>query len=287
MLIVTGATGQLGGLVLDHLLKLVEADQIGVSVRDPEKALVLANKGVRVRKGDYSDAESLQHAWEGAERLLLISSNAAASGGDPLAQHRTAIEVARAVGVKRIFYTSQIASSAQSHFPPARDHFATEQMLAASGLAWTSLRHGFYAASGQLMNARGFVAGLLEAPVDGKISWTTHDDLAAADAALLAGSEEIDGPTPPLTASEPLDLDDLAMIATALLGRRVTRQLIGDEQMRVRAQERGVPETAIDFMLGYFVAARAGEFLSVDPTLERLIGRPPQSMREYLAKTMR
>jgi NAD(P)H dehydrogenase (quinone) len=194
--------------------------------------------------------------------------------------------LARSVGVKRIFYTSQIASSAQSHFPPARDHFATEQMLAAPGLAWTSLRHGFYAASGHLMNARGFEAGLLEAPVDGKISWTTHDDLAAADAALLAGSEEIDGPTPPLTASEALDLNDLALIATELLGRRVPRQVIGDEQMRAGARERGAPETATNFMLGYFLAARAGEFASVDPTLERLIGRPPQSMREYLAKVV-
>lgn len=285
MLIITGATGQLGRLVVDHLLKLVPPDKIGVSVRDPAKAAALADLGVRVRQADYRDADSLAKAWEGAERLLLVSSNAAATGGDPLAQHRTAIDVAKSLGAQRVFYTSQIAAAAASHFPPARDHFATEQMLAESGLAWTSMRHGFYAASGQMMNARGFAAGLLETPADGKVSWTTHDDLAAADAALLAGVEVIDGVTPPLTASAALDLEDLAQLAMEVLGKPVDRQVLGDAEMIETSRARGTPEGAIQFMMGFFLAARAGEFAAVDPTLERLIGREPRTMRDYLGRS--
>ena len=286
MLIVTGATGELGRRVVDHLLAHVPANGIGVSVRDPSKATALVKKGVRVRHGDYGDADSLRSAFEGAERVLLVSSNAAASGGDPRAQHRTAIDVAREVGVSRILYTSQISSAADSQFFPGRDHAATEAMLAASGLPWTALRHGFYASSGRAMNQRGFDDGVMAAPADGKVSWTTHDDLAAADAALLAGVEEIDGPTPPLTAGDALDLADLAALAGDVLDRPVTREVLDDDEMRVRLRGRGMPDGAVAFLMGYFLAAWAGEFAPVDPTLERLLGRKARSMRSYLEEVL-
>ena len=221
MFIITGATGHLGRKIAQNLLQLVPSDRIAVSVRDPAKADALAIAGVRVCHGNFDDAVSLRHAWDGAKRLLLVSSNASANGGDPLAHHATAIAVAQDLGVERVFYTSQIASSSTSQFPPARTHASTEQMLAKSGLAWTALRHGFYADSALAMNARGFASGRLAAPTDGKVSWTTHDDLAAADAMLLAGNELFDGPTPALTGSEALDLADLADIAVgAYLLRR-------------------------------------------------------------------
>ena len=282
MLIVTGASGQLGRRVVEHLLTLVPATQIGVSLRDPARARDLAERGVRVRQGDYTDAASLRHAFEGATRLLMISSNAAASGGDALAQHRTVIEVARQVGVNHLLYTSQIASAATSPFAPARDHAATEAMLAASGLNWTALRHGFYAKSGQMMTAQGFETGLLATPADGKVSWTTHDDLAIADAAYLVGTVVCHGPTPPLTGSEALDFADLAQIATQLLGRPIPRQILTDPAARAAALARGTPEAALTFMLGYFQAARQGAFAAVDPTLERILGRKPQTMRSFL-----
>lgn len=197
MLIVTGATGHLGRKVVDHLRTRVPADRIGVSTRDPAEAADLTGAGIRTRRGDYDDADSLRHAWEGAERILLVSSNAAARGSDPLAQHRLAIAVAREIGVERLLYTSQISASPDSHFPPARDHAATEAMLAESGLAWTALRHGFYAESALAMNAHGFAQGKLSGPEDGRVAWTTHEDLAEADARLLAEDEIIAGPTPP------------------------------------------------------------------------------------------
>lgn len=286
MFIITGATGQLGRKIVQNLLQLVSADRVAVSVRDPAKANDLAMAGVRVRQGNYDDAASLRHAWAGAKQLLLVSSNASASGGDPLAQHATAIAVAQDLGVERIFYTSQIASSASSHFPPALTHAATEHMLSQSGLAWTALRHGFYADSALAMNARGFASGILAAPVDGKVSWTTHDDLAAADAMLLAGVEIIDGVTPPLTGSEAFDLADLAAMAQTILGKPVTRHLVEDERMVQTAEAAGALPERISIMMGYYHAARAGEFAQVDPTLTRLIGRRPQAMRDFMAKRL-
>lgn len=287
MLVITGASGQLGRKITENLLQHVPAETIAVSVRNPGKVADFKAAGVRVRQGDYNDAASLRHAWEGADRLLLVSSNAAANGGDPLTQHATAIAVALDLGVQRIFYTSQIASSSTSHFPPARTHAATESMLAQSGLPWTALRHGFYAESALAMNARGFANGVLAAPLDGKVSWTTHEDLAAADAMLLASSDTIDGPTAPLTGMEALDLDDIAKLAQEILNKPVTRERLEDDAMLENARATGVPPDRIAIMMGYYQAARLGEFASVDPTLSRLIGRQPQSMRDFMVEQLR
>lgn len=286
MLIVTGASGKLGRKIVENLLLHVPASEIGVSVRDPNKVSDMQARGVRVRKGDFSDAASLRHAWDGVKRLLLISSNVAATGGNPLEQHATAIGVAREIGAERIFYTSQVSSSPTSFFPPGRDHAATEAMLAQSGLAWTAMRHGFYAASALMMNRRGFDAGTLEGPEDGKVAWATHDDLAAADAALLVGDAVIDGPTAPLTGSQPLDLADLALIAGEILGKSVSRTIVSEESAKASAQAAGVPDGSVAVMLGYYRAARAGEFAATDPELSRILGRAPESMRTFLKSSL-
>jgi NAD(P)H dehydrogenase (quinone) len=284
MIVVTGATGQLGRLIVRALVGRIPASEIGISVRDPSKASDLAKLGVRVRRGDFEQADSLLHSFEGATQVLVVSSNAAASGGDPLAQHAKAIDAAKAVGARRIVYTSHMAASATSAFPPARDHAATERMLAGSGLAWTALRHGFYAESCLLMHDAGLKAGLIEAPADGKVSWTTHADLAEADAIILADEGRFDGPTPPLTAAEAIDLDDLARIATDVLSVAVQRTLVPDKSFKAGMIARGVPEGAVAIALGLYVAARAGEFATVNPTLAELLAREPMNVRQLIAE---
>lgn len=286
MLIVTGATGQLGKRIVEHLLRRVPADRIGVSVRSPDKATDLAARGIRVREGDYGRPDSLRYAWEGAERILLVSSNAAASGGDPIAQHADAIAVAADLGVERIFYTSQISASPTSLFPPGRDHAATEALLARSGVAWTALRHGFYAQSLLAMQAEGLASGTIAAPADGPVAWTTHDDLAEADAALLAGERVIDGPTPPLTGPDALDLAAIARLASDVGGTPVTRTLIGLDDLDRRARERDAPAGARAVMQGYYHAAEAGEFAGVDPMLAAILGRQATGMRDFLTKNL-
>lgn len=282
MIVVTGATGQLGRAVVKRLVELVPAADVGVSVREPSKAGDLEALGVRVRRGDFAEPDSLPPAFEDADQLLLVSSNARAYGGDPLAQHQSAIAAARAVGVKRIVYTSQVAASPTSKFPPARDHAATERMLADSGLPWTALRHGFYTASALMTIGDGLTSGSFDAPEDGPVAWTARADLALADAAILAGARHVDGPTPPLTAAETYTFDGLARLASEALGHPVARNLISDDQLRAGIAARGWPASAADHALGTFLAARDGEFSAVDPTLEQLIGRRPTGMRDQI-----
>ena len=180
--------------------------------------------------------------------------------------------------MQRIVYTSQIASSPSSTFPPALDHAATETMLAESELAWTALRNGFYADSAAMFMGRDWRVGRISAPADGKVAWTAHADLAEAAATILAGARTFDGPTPPLTGSEAL-----AALGSNLIGSQVTREILSDDAFRQRLSQRGLPDSFINISLGFYQASRRGEFGQVDSILEELIRRRPESMRDVLA----
>ena len=288
MIIITGASGRLGRMIVKNLVQRHKASQIGVSVRDPAAVTELTALGVRVRQGDFAQTDNLAHAFEGATQVLIVSSNARATGGDPLAQHRNAIAAAKAAGAKRIVYTSHMAASATSAFPPMRDHAATEDMLRASGVSYTALRHGFYAASALQMMGNGLQSGNFETPHDGKVCWTAHDDLAEAAASILMQPERFEGATPPLTAGRALDFDDVASLASAALGKPVTRTVISEADMAKKLEQRNMPPSAIGIVLGFYKAARDGEFAKVDPTLEMLVGKPPLTMRDIIeqAKTL-
>lgn len=286
MIIVTGATGQLGGLIVERLLDLVPAERIGVSVRDPIKVGNLARHGVRVRRGDFAEPESLRYAFEGAEQILIVSSNARVYGGDPLSQHRAAIEAAIAVGTRRIVYTSHMGASFTSAFPPMHDHAATEDMLRNCGVAWTALRNGFYAES--IRSYLGDVAssGALDLPADGKVAWTAHADLAAAAARLLVDTGKPDGPTPPLTAGKALDFGDVAEILEDLVGHPITRRVIPDDTMEAHLAAQGMTSHVIAITIGFYRAARAGEFADAGPALTDLLGNEPTDLRKVLADMM-
>lgn len=280
MIIVTGASGQLGRLVVEQLLGRVPASQLGVSVRDPAKAGPLADRGVRVRRGDFTDAASLAHAFEGATQVLIIS--AATAGEAALHQHRTAIEAAQAAGARRILYTSHMGASPSSAFAPMVDHASTEAMLEGCGVPFTSLRNGFYAASGLMVLGQAIETGQLIAPEDGPVSWTAHADLAEAAAIALTDPGRLTGLTPPLTASHALTLADLATAASELTGRPITRITVPDAQYRSTLLAHGLPEWRADLLVGMFVASRRGEFARTDPTLAQLLGRPPLRARDAL-----
>ncbi|MDY7106136.1 MAG: NAD(P)H-binding protein [Actinomycetota bacterium] len=281
MIVITGATGQLGGRVVEQLLERVPASEIALSTRDPANARGLAARGVRVRRGDFDDGASLRHAFEGATKVLLVSSGAL--GEDGLRRHRTVIDAARDCGVERLVYTSQMGADPASAFPPMTTHAATEAMLAASGMAFTALRNGYYAASGLMFMGRALETGELVAPEDGPVAWTTHDDLASAAAVVLAGDGDLDGVTPPLTGREALTLADLAAIASEVTGRAIARVIVSDDEHRANLVAGGLPDRVADLLCGSFVASRRGAFAATDPTLEALVGRPPATMRQFLA----
>ncbi|HTJ31913.1 MAG TPA: NAD(P)H-binding protein [Dactylosporangium sp.] len=280
MIIVTGATGQLGRQIVERLLDRVPAEGIGVSVRDPGRAADLAARGVRVRRGDFADPETLAESFAGAEQVLVVSVDQ--TGPTAIACHTAAIDAARAAGAKRILYTSHQGAAPSSAFAPMPDHAATEHHLAGTGVAYTALRNGFYAGTIAHLLGRALETGELIAPADGPVSWTAHADLAEATAAILANPLETDGPTPPLTASEALDLADVAALLTDLTGRTVRRVVVADEEWTASLTSHGVPAEQASMLLGMFTASRRGEFAATDPTLERLLRRRPTPVRSLL-----
>jgi NAD(P)H dehydrogenase (quinone) len=280
MIVITGASGRLGGLVLDRLLELLPASEVGVSAREPQKLAAYAARGVRVRAGDYTDVASLTEAFEGARRVLVVSGGVLGEEGVRL--HANAAEAARRAGAERVVYTAHQCASPDSLFVPGRDHAATEQALEASGVAWTSLRDGFHAATLDRWLAAA-PDGVLRLPEDGPVSWTTHEDLAAAAAAVLVSDTPVDGPTPPLTGPEALDATAVAERATRVSGRAYHRELVGDAAYVDGVVEHGVPRAMAEMLLTMFLASRAGEFDVVDPYLSTLVGRPATSIDATLS----
>src|SRR6202050_2564353 len=213
MIVITGATGALNGATVEHLLKRIPADQIGVSVRDTAKAQHFADRGVRVRRGAYEDPAALLDSFEGAEQVLLVSSNDPSADGVWVL--RVAPAPAPAAGARRILYPSHQHTGLDSPFFPARDHAAAEALLADSGVAWTSLRNGFYAHSLDWLLGPWRETGVIATPADGPVSWTERADEAEAAAVILAGERHFDGPVT-LTAGTAVTFDQIAGITSQL-----------------------------------------------------------------------
>ena len=284
MIVITGATGALNSATVDLLVGRIGPEDVAVTVRDLDRGEPFAQRGVQVRRADYADPESLPAAFEGADQLLLVSSND--RGADTLALHAAAIDAAVRAGVGRLLYTSHQGAARQSPFAPARVHACTEDLLAACGLPWTSLRNGFYAHTVQFLFPRWADAGEIVVPADGPVSWTDRGDLAEAAALVLASEGAYDGPVT-LTASAAPTFLDLAATAAEISHRPVARVLI-DPDAWVREQvAHGQPEPAARFTLGIFEAAHAGLFATVDPLLSKLLGREPRSVEEVLADQVR
>jgi NAD(P)H dehydrogenase (quinone) len=281
MIIVTGGTGQLGSQIVDRLLERVPAGRVGVSVRDTNGAGDLATRGLRVRRGDFTDPHSLTAAFEGATQVLIVSTNQ--TGEAATAQHVAAIDAARDAGAKRILYTSHQAAADDSLFAPMPDHAATERYLSMAGTPFTALRNGFYASTVRLLLGQALETGELVAPADGPVSWTAHADLAEAAAIILADEGRFDGPTQPLTAPDALDLDDIAGILSELAGRTIRRVVADDAEWTAALIERGVPAHQATVLLGMFRAARRGEFATTGPELENVLQRPATPVRSILA----
>jgi NAD(P)H dehydrogenase (quinone) len=281
MIVVTGATGALNGATVDHLLERLPASEIAVAVRDTVRARRFADQGVEVRYGDYASPASLGAAFAGADQLLLVSSND--PGADAVALHRNAIEAASAAGVGRILYTSHQGAAPDTPFGPGRDHAATEQLLAGSGLPWTSLRNGFYAHSLAWLLGPWQETGRITVPADGPVSWTAREDAAEAAAIILASKGGYDGPVT-LTAKAAPTFTEIAGIASELTGHTIVTEVIpADEWVAARAAA-GQPEFVTVFTLGMYKAAAEGFFAGVDPLLATLLGREPQTVRDVLSK---
>lgn len=210
MIIITGATGTLGRLIVDEALKVYPAKEIGVSVRDASKAQHLAEQGISVREADFQQPETLLNAFKDADQLVVISSNGQGGQGDEMVEaHKNVIEAAKQVGVNRLLYTSQIGSKLDSKFYPMIANYKTEELLEESGLNFISLRNGFYSVTGQHFFLEGLIGDELRLPKDGAVNWTTHEDMAEGTVKILQDAS-FDEKYPLLTSSRALKMEEIA-----------------------------------------------------------------------------
>jgi NAD(P)H dehydrogenase (quinone) len=281
MIVVTGVTGALNGATVDHLLDRMPASEIAVAVRDKAKAQRFADRGVEVRYGDYADPASLRGAFDRADQLLLVSSND--PGADAVSLHRTAIDAAVSAGVGRILYTSHQGAATGTPFGPGRSHAATEQLLAESGLGWTSLRNGFYLHSLNWLLGPWRETGVVTGPADGPVSWTAREDAAEAAAIILTSNGAYDGPTT-LTATAAPTFEEVTAIASDLTGQPVKFAVANADDWVAGQVAAGQQEFMARFTLGMYQAAHEGFFAGVDPLLGTLLGREPRTVRDLLAQ---
>jgi NAD(P)H dehydrogenase (quinone) len=282
MILVTGATGGLGHDTVTALLKLTSATNIAALVRDAAKATDLTALGVDVREGDYQNYASLLAAFQGIEKVLLVSTVVFT---DRVHQHRQVIDAAKAVGVKHLFYTSIQRSS--DHVLPevTESEDATMAYLKASRLTYTILKNGFY------LDALPAVLGpqvpekeVLFPAGAGKVALVLRRDLAIANAALLT-SKGHENQEYTLAGSEASTFSEVARLFSELAGRPIA--YVGDEPERYIAQKlaAGFPLPYASFFAEWGTAMQHGLLAGVDNTLERLLGRPPVSLREYVKTT--
>lgn len=282
-LVVTGATGQLGRLVVQALLEQnVPAGQIVAAGRNTNKIKDLADQGVEVRAIEFGDPESLRSAFADAGRVLLISGSEV---GKRLEQHRNAIEAAKHAGVELLVYTS-IANADTNLMRLAAEHQATEEALRASGVPVAVLRNSWY-----LENYTDQLATYLEhgtvfgSAGDGLVSAATRADYAAAAAAVLT-AEGQQGKVYELGGDKPFTLAELAGEVSAVAGRSVTyRDLPEDEYARVLVGA-GLPEPMATVLADSDRGIVRGDLHVTSGDLSRLIGRPTTSLAQAVAAAL-
>jgi len=280
-IIVSGASGQLGGLVVEELLarKVAPRNLILVS-RTPETLKRYADRGASVRFGDFSKPESLVEAYKGGTRMLLISVNG--GGGRRPELHKAAIDAAVAAGVKQIAYTSYVNADRFTDSIIAGDHLRTEKYLEDSGVAWTLLRNQIYA-DGLPDQAEQIVreGKLVTSTPDARVAYVTRKDCAAAAAAVLTTPGH-ENRAYNITGPDAIGPRELVALASEISGKRVELVALDEAAYRKYLLETGTPETAINGTLS-FAAELSSPYLREPSTVMKdLTGRPGTSVRSLL-----
>jgi NAD(P)H dehydrogenase (quinone) len=283
MFAVTGATGQLGRLVIERLLEIVPANQIVAAVRTPAKAQDLAARGVIVREADYSRPDTLSTALVGVDKLLLISSTEVRGR---LPQHRAVIEAARQAKVSLLAYTSMLHADT-SGAQLAVEHRQTEEAIAASGLPAVILRNGWYTENHLMALPAALEHGaFVGAAKGGLFSSAARADYAAAAAAVLTAPDQA-GKTYELAADHAFTLADLAAEVARQSGKAVVYNDLPQEAYKDVLTGVGLPDDLAALLADSDVAASRDELFHDSGALSKLIGRPTTSMKDSVAAALR
>lgn len=276
MIIVTGASGQLGRLVIAELLKRVPAKQIVAAVRDPGKAADLAAQGVLVRRADYNDPASLDHAFEGAAKVLLISSNEL---GNRVPQHRNVIDAAVRAKVGLLAYTSVLHADT-STLALAAEHRATEDAVRAAGVPYTFLRNGWYVENytGALGGAMAHGA-LVGGAGEGRIAAAARADYAAAAAAVLSSAGPVER-IYELAGDTAFTLVDLAAEVSRQSGKDIPYHNLPQPDYRGLLLQVGLPAPLAELVADADAQAARGALFDDGKILSKLIGHPTISLAD-------
>ena len=280
-ILVTGATGHLGNIVVENLLKKVSAGQISILVRDESKAQALKAKGVTVNIGSYQDIHSLNNAMKGIDKVLLISSS---DFNDRIGQHKNVVDAAKQAGVKHILYTGvtlkDIAASPLQ--PLLQDHFQTEDYIKASGLSYTFLQNSLYAEVIPMFVGEDVLkTGIFFPAGEGKVPFAVRKDLGEAIAIILAG-EGHENKTYHLAASKTYSFADIAAELTTLSGKKVNYTSPEADAFEDMLKQFGLPEEIVLMSVLFAKGIKNNDFNMADGTLESILGREQTDVRMFL-----
>lgn len=279
-ILVTGATGKLGSKVVESLLKSIPASDLAVSVRNPEKAEGLRARGIEVRQGDFDNPETLDNAFTGIDRLLIISADG--DNETRILQHTNAVQAAERAGVKFIAYTS-LANATESKNLMAPPHVETEASIIRTGIPYSFLRNNWYLEN-EIGSIQGAMAGApwVTSAGEGKVGWALQQDYADAAAAVLVGNGhentvyELSGPL--------LTQEELVSALGAILGKEIPVQQVSDEKYAEIMKGLGLPDFVIPIVVGIQESIRNGSLEVEKNDFEKVLGRPVTPINEALTQ---
>lgn len=278
MIVVTGASGQLGRLVIEALLKKLPASEVVAAVRNPERVADLAARGVQVRQADYDQPASLAAAFKGADKLLLIS---ASEVGRRVPQHRAVIDAAKAAGVGLLAYTSLVHADTLP-LPLAAEHKETESLIRASGLPAVILRNGWYTENYTAGVPSALQYGIvLGSAKQGRIASAGRADYAEAAASVLTQENQA-GRIYELAGDESYTLGELADEIARQSGKSVVYQYLPEGEFKAALLGAGLPDFLATLLAESDVGASKGGLFDDSRQLSALIGRPTTPLAELL-----
>lgn len=279
-MLVTGATGKLGTKIVEALLKTVPAEQLAVSVRNTEKAEGLRARGIEVRQGDFDHPETLDSAFAGIDRLLLISADG--DNETRIRQHANAVAAAERAGVKFIAYTS-LANAKESKNLFAPTHQATEEAIEKTGIPYSFLRNNWYLEN-EIPSIQGVLAGTpwVTSAGNGKVGWAPQQDYAEAAAVVLSGTGHEN--TIYELSGKALTQDELVAALGTILGKKIPVQQVDDAVYAEIMKGAGLPDFLIPMLVDIQRSIREGTLDVESHDFEKLLGRPATPINEALTQ---
>ncbi|HKJ43248.1 MAG TPA: SDR family oxidoreductase [Sunxiuqinia sp.] len=284
-ILVTGATGHLGGQVLKFLTEKVEPSSLAAISRDPSKLASYKEKGVTVFQADYDDPQSLETAFTGIDALYFVS------GSDlfkRMEQHENVVAAAKKAGVKHIVYTSIQRKDETDNSPVALvsgSHLKTEELLKESGMAYTIMKHNLYSEYVPVYIGDQVIdTGVVYFPAgDGKVAFATRTDMAEAGAVVLT-TDGHENKSYEISTETAYSFHDIAKMLTEIAGKQINYVSPPVDEFKKTLKDAGVPEGGIEVGAMFAQGMSAGEFNFPDNTLKKLIGHKPEDLSETLQK---